>query len=770
MMRSRMLMLSLALVCGLATGCRNQLFIAEKDLNSVTLLPAGVEERPLDAIVPQLGHAPTPPDVNQPDRPPRHMTLQEAIAIAIENGTAFSRTPAQDPGNAVDDTLFSAPSALSSQSDYIRVLALNPAISRAAIENQLARFDAQWITSMNWTTTDNLQQGLQSFNNGSAAAFATSFVKALPTGGTANISFLTDYRLLTNPPTGTFGVLNPQYTSRLIFGIDHPLWKDYGTEINALLPRHPGNSPFSPIPPTHAGSFAGQLNQLSPFGAAPEGILVARVRYEQQKAEFERQLNGMVLNVEDKYWRLYQAYGALYSFEEVMRIAHRAWMVNQAKFKVGVIGPANFFPILGQFHEFRGERLAALANVIEQERGLRRTLGLPLEDGTRIVPITPPTLANYQPNYQDAIRNTLLNRPELALVRENLRVAHYQLLVQKNSLKPDLRGAAQYSPVGFGNRLDGAGTFIDGTETPRTTNAYRSLATDHFNDWSIGLILNVPLGYRAEMANVRAARLSLAQAYYFLKDQEVRATSITTRQVQELAKWHHLIEMRREERVAYAQAVEARFKEFAAGKTTVADFLLEAQRRLATAQVKEYEAIANYNVTLARFEWAKGTILQNNNVYMSEGPLPEFVQKRAVEHERERTKAHLLRHRPLPVLHPAELVQVGAEMKCGDPGLVNLPIPEGMTVPPEAMKMPAPGEWGNLPLPGGAANGGAAPRPTTLKQTGAARSPVEINLDAAQPAVNFEPSPRPAARIVPANAAVTMPPPELTNTPTPPGR
>jgi len=48
-------------------------------------------------------------------------------------------------------------------------------------------------------------------------------------------------------------------------------------------------------------------------------------------------------------------------------------------------------------------------------------------------------------------------------------------LVQKNFLKPDLRAVAQYSPTGFGSRLDGRGTLTDTTGTDRTSNAVASL-------------------------------------------------------------------------------------------------------------------------------------------------------------------------------------------------------------------------------------------------------------------------------------------------------
>ena len=681
------MLLFLALVLGLAAGCKQQVFIAERDLQGLATNLHTLEKDPHDAIAPDLQANATPPDVNDPDRKPRPYTLEELIAIGLEYGYTASRAPGS---GTVDDTLPAAQfgsGTLAQQSEYLKVIALNPALAYTAIENQLARYDTQFVTSINYSATDSLQQGLQSFQNGQAASFASSFIKGMPFGGTANVSFLTDYRLLSSPPTGTFGVLNPSYTTKLVLGVDMPLWKDYGVDINQLLNSHPQTSQFYNVP--GVGSFSTHVGRLSPFNQAPEGILIARLRYDQQKSEFERQLNILVLNIEVAYWKLYQAYGQLYSFEEVLRIAHKSWMINKAKYDVGTIGPANYYPILGQYQEFRGERLAALANVLDKERTLRRLVGLPLEDGTRIIPITPPSQAQVQPNYDVAVKDSMLYRPELAIARENLRIAHYQLVKEKNNVKPDLRFAAQYVPTGFGTRLDGDALLRDGTGELRPNNALRSLAGTSFNDWTLGLTLNVPLGYRAELANIRAARLSLAQNYYFLKDTEERARSFLVQQYQELSKWYNLIEARRAERKAYAESVEARFKEFAAGKTTVADFLLEAQRRLATSQVKEYEAIAEYNNSLARFEWGKGTILHTNNIYLSEGPLPPCAQVRAVDHERERTKIRVAHNRPRPLETPGQMCGFNDEVR-GEPHSVNLTGPGVATAePPMAQPLPA---------------------------------------------------------------------------------
>ncbi len=679
MLHWRAKLLGLGLLLCLAAGCKQPMFIAEKDLQRLgDMLPANLEKDPMTTIRPTLDSVPTPPNVDNPDRPPRYISLEEMIAISLENGSPNSIRAGE---GLADDRLASFPVGTASASETVRVLALNPAIAYTAIENQLARYDAQWTTTITSNSTDSVAQGLQSFQNGQSAAFATGFFKALPSGGVANLGFQTDYRLLSSPPTGSFGVLNPSYTTKLVLGIEQPLWKDYGVDINQLLQRHPQTSLLN-----NPGirQFDVHQNSLNPFSFGqsgstngPEGVLISRIRYGQHKAEFERQMHLLVLNVEVAYWNLYRAYGKLHSATEVFRIAHRVWMAAHARFIAGNMPPSEYYRVLELVHETRAQRQTALSDVLEKERNLRRLAGMPIEDGSRLVLITAPNKAQYLPNFEAAVKDAMVYRPELALVREQLRSAHLVLLREKNSVKPDIRAIAQYFPTGFGTRLDGNGSFKDGIGIERPNNAFRSLASDHFNDWTIGLVANVPLGYRAELANIRAARLILAQSYYLVKDQEERAKSYVTQQWQALSTAYSLIEMRAGQRDASQKGAVALIRAVEIGKEKYDINLLDVIRRLGTSMDSEYDAIFEYNNALARFYWSTGTTLHHNNIYLSEGPLPACAQVRAVEHEKERTKARVLRERPRPLDQPGWFDHVHGD----GPGELNLREPAPAEMP-----------------------------------------------------------------------------------------
>jgi outer membrane protein TolC len=415
------------------------------------------------------------------------------------------------------------------------------------------------------------------------------------------------------------------------------------------------------------------------------GILITRLRFDEQRAEFERRVHLMLRNVETAYWNLYNAYWTLYSREQGMRSAFDTWRVSKARFEAGKIAIQDYAQARQQYESFRGQRLTQLGNgtandgVLERERILRTLLGLPVEDGVRLVPVDTPTLTPYRPDWDTALNETLALRPELFIARQDVKFQQLNLINVKNLLLPDLRFTSTYALNGIGNSLDGT-TGQQNTPTQKVNvNAFRSLASDRFVDWTLGVRLNYVLGYRDAHAQLRTARLNLARSYAVLREQESKAQHALAVDYRLLIQVYESIQIRRSQREAAAMQLQARFKEWQAGKGTqsqgggdVLFLLLDAQRTYADALRTEFDAITQYNNAIVAYEFSKGTIMQFDNVVISEGPLPHCAQVRAVEHERERSRAIILRERANP------LVAACDSENCGIP---RLPEHEAPSVP-----------------------------------------------------------------------------------------
>ncbi len=685
-MRWKAVILMLAVAGATVTGCAQRCFLTKEsfdDFHARNILPPTLETDPTLGSEPVTGHVPKPATVEDPERKPRYVTLHECVAIALEHGSTGIQSVRQ-PGAINEDLQAPLPTGGFQllNSDSIRVLALNPAIAGLNIDASLARFDAKWVTSVNFGVQDQPIQGFNSFSNGDNGRFASTLVKQLAGGGIAGITFNNQYQFLNNPPRG-FPILNPAYTPRAALTYEQPLWQGAGTEINQLLSRsvqlgtelnrsHPEASAFL------NGHLNGLQNSSSTTGGGlnQTGLLISRLRFDQSRAALGVAINFTLLNTEIAYWNLYGAFVNLYSSEQALRQSYQTWRISKAKFEAGVekFAITQFAQTRGQYEQFRGDRLQALGRVLEAERILRALTGLPAEDGCRLIPVDAPSLAPVCPNWDVAVEEALTLRPELVAARQELKALQFDVMVQKNFLKPDIRALMSYGVDGLGTRLDGNGQVLDSSQgRSRTDNAWRSLASTHFNDWDIGLVYNVPLGYRFEYAAVRRARLALAQGFLAVQREEEKARLFLSKAYREVIESYSLIKARRAQRMAFAEQVQARSLEFVAGKTT-ADFLLEAQRQFANSLSTEYQAVVAYNNSLATYEFAKGTIMEHDNVKISEGPLPQCVAVSATDYERERSKAIVLRERAHPIPHP-----MSAENDTA--GLPLLPTAEAPSLP-----------------------------------------------------------------------------------------
>ncbi len=615
----------LGAILAAALGCQKQCFLSENDFQNAVPghIPLDLESNPSYSIMPPAGSIPSPTTVEDTKREPRYLSLREAIAIALENGTVGAQSPAT-PGLA-SDILEGFQGAGLVGADSIRVLALDPAIVATSIETSLSKFDTLWNTSLTWNRTETplgispttFTQTTNFLRNVAAdnLTFNTSLEKPLPTGGTAGITFGLSSQW--NTPASP---INPAVQPNIQFIFEQPLLEGFGVEINQLLSAHPGS-------------------KLMPFatGNTGEGILITRIRLDQQQIEFERNLNYLLLNVEAAYWNLYGAYYQLYSREEAMRYAYEVWRLTKDGFDQRRLAIQNLEQDRLLYEQLRGQRMTALGQVLETERQLRNLLGLKIEDGYRLVPTDTPSLTPYTPEWKSALSDALSRRPELMLARQDLKFRQLDLIRQRNSLLPDLRFVASDTLHSVGSQLD---------EGPVPANAFHELFSDPFNNYSLGFLLNVPLGYRAANAGVRNAQLSLQRSYLSLRSEENKAELFLGQAYRQVFEFERQIEINQSALRAATAQLKAYKDLFQGGRGTSygADLVLAIQNWSSSA-ASLYTSIVQYNNALATLDFARGSIRERDNVLIGDGPLPACAQVRAVEHERQRTAALVLRER-----------------------------------------------------------------------------------------------------------------------------
>jgi hypothetical protein len=96
-------------------------------------------------------------------------------------------------------------------------------------------------------------------------------------------------------------------------------------------------------------------------------------------------------------------------------------------------------------------------------------------------------------------------------------------------------------------------------------------------------------------------------------------------------------------RIAADDEVSSVNAAYKAGTTTL-DQLLDAQRRQAEAETEYYRSIVDYNLAIMTLHYRKGSLLEYNNVALSEGVWPAKAYFDAKRRARERDAGHYLNY------------------------------------------------------------------------------------------------------------------------------
>ena len=89
-----------------------------------------------------------------------------------------------------------------------------------------------------------------------------------------------------------------------------------------------------------------------------------------------------------------------------------------------------------RLEQFRLDFVTRTSDVITTERQLRNILGLPPADNRRIVPVTAPTEARLEPDWDASLAQMVTFQPDIVQQQLLVRVAELQLLLARNQLLP----------------------------------------------------------------------------------------------------------------------------------------------------------------------------------------------------------------------------------------------------------------------------------------------------------------------------------------------
>jgi outer membrane protein len=422
-----------------------------------------------------------------------------------------------------------------------------------------------------------------------AAASRTVEVQAgvsqnLPTGGGYSVG------LDLSRTAGGFGSFDPEYNQSLSFGVDQPLLRNFGIDINRRF------------------------------------ITIARNTLGINHETFRTQLMDTAVQVERAYLNLIYARRAVEVVKESLFLARDQARITQIRIDVGASAPLDILQPRVTIATTEEQLITSVASVRAAEDQLRALLNLPPEEWDR--PIIPTDTVEYTPlpiNLEEAVRRAYELRPELKQDELATDTRRVQYLYARNQTLPDLDFELRYGLSGL------AGTEIthDSTTGAITRNripfgrGLRNIAEIDFPSWTIGFNVGVPITNVGARAEARRAELDYRQS---------RVTAAQTRQTIAVAVRQaardvdtaaRTIVASRAARDAAERNVEAERRRYENGMTTNFQ-VLEVQQQLSDARVRELQALVGYNQAIANYHREVGDVLSVRNINVD---IPELAQE-----------------------------------------------------------------------------------------------------------------------------------------------
>lgn len=613
-----------------AAGCATPIPERVNVVDETTPVPAGavgtglLESSPSDLLAPRRS-APIgqrPHSIREEDLSPenyRDITLVEAVEQALTNtqvlrelGGTLLRSPDQI------DTKFS-PSAIASDPRY-------------GIEAALSQFDPRLSFSGDW------ERNHRAFNNiffgGGTRIFRqdlnvyqTEISKTMATGTEFFLRNFTDYNA-NNAPGNQFG---SAWNSNVEMQFRQPLLQGAGVDFNRI-----------------AGPRA------SP-GAA-NGVIIARVNTKMSQAEFELGLRDFVSNVINGYWDLYYSYRELdakikardKSFHTWQRIQTLAEESGRVSIDRQALAEEQYFRFEEEVEnslsgkQFDGTRtfsgttggtFRGTGGLQVCERRLRLLMGLPITEPKLLRPSDEPVMTEIVFDYDASVQEAMARRAELKRQRLKTEKRELELVAAKSFLKPKLDATGTYRFRGFGHDL-ADGNPIDG----QFSSAWGNLLTGNFQEWQMGVELNVPLGFRQGHAAVHAAELNVARERAVLFEQERQIIHDLSNSLAEVERAYtvcktNLNRFRASKNLVLSLEATARN---ARQTVDLLDRLLDAHRRLNDAEARYFLALTEYEIALKNVFFEKGGIFEYYGMRVMDGtgekpadPKPEVAARSA---------------------------------------------------------------------------------------------------------------------------------------------
>ncbi len=438
-----------------------------------------------------------------------------------------------------------------------------------------ARLATQSVKSAN-TNLATASEG-NSFNKTDQAAWNFGFQQALITGGTLNASWNSS-RFDNNQ---TFSLFTPQFNSALSASFVQPLRRNFRTD---------------------------QIRS---------NIKLVNLDLKTNDSKFKQKVVETIASIQGQYWDLVSAIRDYEIKRESVKLAQITLRDNRKKVDIGTLAPIGVTEAQATMAQREVDLISSEERILNVENALRNLISNDRNAeiwAKVIVPTETPDFKEYKVGLDTAIDTALANRPELEQLDISLRQSDINMELGENQRKWDFNLQASFGTTG----VSGPQSLRDGVIAipPELVgaigNAYKTMFTGGFTNWSVGFQIQIPLKNRNVEAQLAQVKIGKRQQLMQRKSTELAIQVDVRNSVQKLETNRKQVETAKVARQLAAEQLDGEEKRFQAGLSE--NFrVLDRQSGLSQAQFVELQALINYKKSIIALQRSMYTLLETND-------------------------------------------------------------------------------------------------------------------------------------------------------------
>jgi len=397
--------------------------------------------------------------------------------------------------------------------------------------------------------------------------FTANYSQGFVSGTTLGVSEYS-YRLADNTTTALF---NPEFVTGLSVGFAQNLLNGFGARANARF------------------------------------IRIGRNGLKYSMSVFRQSVITDVAVVMSTYYDLLADQESIRVAQESLGYARKLLESNQAELKMGAVAQYDVLRSQEQLANQQQALLVAQNTFSQDAQSLKAKISKSFNEELATVELTPTDKLpephpDDVPALAEAMREAVNHRPEIEQANLNLRNQELTIQGTRNALLPSVQVFATYSFAGLGGAL-------------RPT--FANILNNDYPNISYGVSVGIPFRNRQAQADAARALLEQRQLQMRLQDAKNQAVWDVSKAVSAVHQAWSTLDAAVKLAAVSRQVLDMQQQKFTLASATVED-VITAQQNLATAEGNVVKDRAAYAKALIQYEQATGTLLDRNNISLSE--------------------------------------------------------------------------------------------------------------------------------------------------------